>query len=104
MDVPSVFRWIMPALAAIQLVYAVRALRPALRAEPGGRVDPWLAFADPLAGAAVSVAMAAGNLTAFLCGTAVLGPILTWQLVRGFRPGGSRASSAGQAEGPARPA
>lgn len=80
----------MPAFAAIQLVYAVRALRPALRAEPGRRVDPWLTFADHLVGAAVSVAMATGNVTALLCGLAVLGPVLTWQLARHLRSGGSQ--------------
>ncbi|MGW6573946.1 hypothetical protein ACWGAN_17425 [Streptomyces sp. NPDC054945] len=89
MDVPSVFRWILSALAAIQLLYALRALRPALRAESGRRVDPWLTFADHAVGAAVSAALAAGNFTAFLCASAVLGPILLWQLVRRFRPGGS---------------
>ncbi|MFD4743113.1 hypothetical protein ACFWNQ_37890 [Streptomyces virginiae] len=89
MDVPTVFRWILPALAAIQLVYALRALRPALRAEPGRRVDPWLTFADHAVGAAVSAALATGDLTALLFGGAVLGPILTWQLVRHLRAGGS---------------
>ncbi len=69
-------------MAAVQLVYAVRALRPALRAVPGERVDPWLAFADPAVGAPVSVALAADHLTAFLYGMAVLGPVLTWQLIR----------------------
>ncbi|MCX4962262.1 hypothetical protein [Streptomyces virginiae] len=89
MDVPTVFRWILSACAAIQLFYALRALRPALRAEPGRRVDPWLTFADHTVGAAVSVALATGNLTALLCGLAVLGPIMTWQLVRHLRAGGS---------------
>ncbi|WP_371592676.1 hypothetical protein [Streptomyces virginiae] len=88
MDVPTVFRWILPALAAIQLVYALRALRPALRAEPGRRVDPWLTFADHAVGAAVSAALVTGNLTAFLCALTALGPILTWQLVRHLRSGG----------------
>ncbi len=83
------FRWILAAFAAIQLFYALRALRPALRAEPGRRVDPWLTVADHAVGAAASVALAAGDLTAFLYVSAVLGPILTWQLVRHFRPGGS---------------
>ncbi|WP_146228434.1 hypothetical protein [Streptomyces sp. CG 926] len=90
MDVPTVFRWILSAFAAIQLFYALRALRPALRAESGRRVDPWLTFADHAVGAAVSVALAAGNLTAVLYGSAVLGPILTCQLVRHLRPGGPR--------------
>ncbi len=70
------------AFAAVQLVYAARALRPALRSRPGERVDAWLAFADPAVGAPVSLALAFGNLTILLAGTAVLGPILTWQLVR----------------------
>lgn len=79
----------MPALAAIQLVYALRALRPALRAEPGRRIDPWLTVADHTVGATVSAALATGNLNALLCGLAVLGPIMTWQLVRHVRAGGS---------------
>ncbi|MER8095482.1 hypothetical protein [Streptomyces goshikiensis] len=82
MDIPSVGRWIMLALAAVQLVYAVRALRPALRARPGERVDAWLAFADPLAGVPVSLALAAGEIGLFLCGLAVLGPVMAWQLAR----------------------
>ncbi|MFE2550005.1 hypothetical protein ACFXGI_15850 [Streptomyces sp. NPDC059355] len=84
MDIPSVGRWILVALAVVQLVYAVRALRPALRSRPGERTDAWLAFADPAAGVPVSLALAFGNLTVFLAGMAVLGPILTWQLVRGI--------------------
>ncbi|MFJ7774364.1 hypothetical protein [Streptomyces yangpuensis] len=91
MDIPSAARWFLLAVAAVQLVYAVRALRPALRAAPGERVDAWLAFADPAVGAPVSVALAADHLTAFLCGTAVLGPVLTWQLIRSF--GRARASA-----------
>ncbi|MFD6938099.1 hypothetical protein ACFWAP_18370 [Streptomyces goshikiensis] len=82
MDIPSVGRWIMLALAAVLLVQAVRALRPALRARPGERVDAWLAFADPLAGVPVSLALAAGEIGLFLCGLAVLGPIMAWQLAR----------------------
>ncbi|MFD9471818.1 hypothetical protein [Streptomyces goshikiensis] len=90
MDIPSVGRWIMLALAAVQLVQAVRALRPALRARPGERVDAWLAFADPLAGVPVSLALAAGEIGLVLCGMAVLGPIMAWQLARSLlarRPG-----------------
>ncbi|MCX4525470.1 MULTISPECIES: hypothetical protein [unclassified Streptomyces] len=82
MDIPSVIRWIMAACAAVQLVYAVRALRPALSAQAGERVDAWLAFADPAAGIPVTLALAFGNWTLFLCGMALLGPVLTWQLIR----------------------
>ncbi|MEV6731845.1 MULTISPECIES: hypothetical protein [unclassified Streptomyces] len=82
MDIPSWGRWMFVAFAAVQLVYALRALRPALRSRPGQRVDAWLAFADPAVGAPVSLALAFWNLTALLAGMAVLGPILTWQLVR----------------------
>ncbi|MFD4134288.1 hypothetical protein [Streptomyces goshikiensis] len=83
MDIPSVGRWIMLALAVVQLVYAVRALMPALRARPGERLDAWLAFADPLAGVPVSLALAAGEIgVVFLCGLAVLGPIMACRLVR----------------------
>ncbi|MFC9815984.1 hypothetical protein ACFVJM_28435 [Streptomyces virginiae] len=92
MDIPSVGRWFLLAVAAVQLVYAVRALRPALRAAPGERVDAWLTFADPAVGVPVSVALAAGDLTAALCGTAVLGPVLIWQLLRRVRPGGLRGA------------
>ncbi|MEV0987624.1 hypothetical protein [Streptomyces sp. NPDC049949] len=84
MDIPSAARWLLLAAAAAQFVYAVRALRPALRSRPGERVDPWLAFADPAVGVPVSLALAFGNLTAFLAGMAVLAPVLTWQLVRGI--------------------
>ncbi|MFI5665644.1 hypothetical protein [Streptomyces sp. NPDC051704] len=84
MDIPSAARWLLLAAAAAQLVYAVRALRPALRSRPGERTDAWLAFADPAAGVPVSLALAFGNLTVFLACMAVLGPILTWQLVRGI--------------------
>ncbi|WP_030156063.1 hypothetical protein [Streptomyces sp. NRRL S-244] len=82
MDIPSAARWLLLAAAAAQFVYAVRALRPALRSRPGERVDPWLAFADPAVGVPVTLALAFGNLPALLAGLAVLGPILTWQLVR----------------------
>ncbi|MFI6150153.1 hypothetical protein [Streptomyces sp. NPDC051109] len=82
MDIPPAGRWILLALAAIQLVYAVRALRPALRSRPGRRVDPWLAFGDHAAGVAVSLALASGNVTAFLVAMAVLGPLLAARLVR----------------------
>ncbi|MFE5541265.1 hypothetical protein [Streptomyces sp. NPDC056492] len=82
MDIPSAARWLLLAAAAAQFVYAVRALRPALRSRPGARIDPWLSFADPAAGVPVALALAAGNLPAFLAGLAVLGPVLTWQLVR----------------------
>ncbi|MGW8779117.1 hypothetical protein ACWGNM_13715 [Streptomyces sp. NPDC055796] len=82
MDIPSAARWLLLAAAAAQFVYAVRALRPALRSRPGERVDPWLAFADPAVGVPVTLALAFGNLPALLAGLVVLGPILTWQLVR----------------------
>ncbi|WP_406182235.1 hypothetical protein [Streptomyces sp. NBC_01006] len=82
MDIPSAGRWILLAFAAIQLVHAVRALRPALRSRPGERVHPWLEFADPAAGVPVALALAFGNLTAFLVAMAVLGPILAARLVR----------------------
>ncbi|KOU18796.1 hypothetical protein ADK52_29625 [Streptomyces sp. WM6372] len=82
MDIPSAARWLLLAAAAAQFVYAVRALRPALRSGPGERVDPWLAFADPAVGVPVTLALAFGNLTAFLVAMAVLGPILATQLVR----------------------
>lgn len=72
----------MLALAAIQLVYAVRALMPALRARPGERLDAWLAFADPLAGVPVLLALAAGEIGLALCGMVVLGPIMACRLVR----------------------
>lgn len=102
MDIPSVGRWLLLALAAVQFVYAVRALRPALRAVPGERVDAWLAFADPALGTPVSVALAAGELTAALCGTALLGPVLTGQLLRGFRARNLRGAGAtpGPVSGP----
>ncbi|MEU8937082.1 hypothetical protein OHU17_25750 [Streptomyces goshikiensis] len=85
MDIPSVGRWIMLALAAVLLVQAVRALRPALRARPGERVDAWLAFADPLAAVPVSLAPAAGEIGFLLCGLAVLGPIMAWRLARSLQ-------------------
>ncbi|MFE9463730.1 hypothetical protein ACFYNW_08690 [Streptomyces virginiae] len=100
MDIPSVGRWLLLAVAAVQLVYAVRALRPALRAGPGERVDAWLTFADPAVGAPVSVALAAGDLTASLYGMVVLGLVLTCQLVRRFRPG--HPAGAGTTPGPER--
>ncbi|MFG2993051.1 hypothetical protein ACGFZK_27765 [Streptomyces sp. NPDC048257] len=89
MDIPSVGRWLMLALAAIQIVYAVRALKPALRSRPGQRVDARLALADHVGGAAASVALAAGDLTALLCALVALGPVMTWQLVRHLRRDGA---------------
>lgn len=81
-DIPSAARWLLLAAAAAQFVYAVRALRPALRSRPGARLGAWLAFADPAVGVPVTLALAFGNLPAFLAGMAVLGPVLAWQLVR----------------------
>ncbi|KJY39755.1 MULTISPECIES: hypothetical protein [unclassified Streptomyces] len=82
MDIPSAGRWILTALAAVQLGYAVRALRPALRSRPGARLDAWLAFADPAVGVPVTLALALGNLPALLAGLAVLGPVLACRLYR----------------------
>ncbi|MEU6315199.1 hypothetical protein [Streptomyces sp. NPDC047014] len=90
MDIPTPVRWLMVALAAVQLAYALRALRPALRAAPGERTDPWLALADHALGIPVALALAAGHLTVFLYATAALGPVLTWQLLRHLRPAPGR--------------
>ncbi|MFD7085059.1 hypothetical protein ACFYXV_22815 [Streptomyces sp. NPDC002181] len=90
MDIPSAARWLLLAAAAAQFVYAVRALRPALRSRPGARLDAWLSFADPAVGVPVTLALAAGNLPAFLAGLAVLGPVMACRLLRAFlarRPG-----------------
>ncbi|APU39944.1 MULTISPECIES: hypothetical protein [unclassified Streptomyces] len=100
MDIPSAVRWFLLAVAAVQLVHAVRALRPALRAAPGERVDAWLAFADPAVGAPVSVALAADHLTAFLCGMAVSGPVLAWQLIRSARASAANGRTPAATPGP----
>ncbi|MFE2874379.1 hypothetical protein ACFXG6_23050 [Streptomyces roseus] len=84
MDIPSAARWLLTAAAAAQFVYAVRALRPALRSRPGERLDGWLAFADPAVGVPVTLALACGNLPAFLAGLAVLGPVTACRLLRAF--------------------
>ncbi|MEU8843357.1 hypothetical protein AB0D97_30255 [Streptomyces roseus] len=65
-------------------MYAVRALRPALRSRPGERLDGWPACADPAVGVPVTLAPAWGNLPVFLAGLAVLGPVVTCRLLRAF--------------------
>ncbi|MBT2405914.1 MULTISPECIES: hypothetical protein [unclassified Streptomyces] len=87
MEIPAAFRWIMLAFAAVQLLLAVRALRPALRAEAGQRIDRWLAFADQFLGAPVSLALAFGAFDVLFPLLVLLGPVLTWQLVRSFQSG-----------------
>ncbi|NXY95587.1 hypothetical protein HYE82_14550 [Streptomyces sp. BR123] len=85
MDIPLALRWLLLALALVQLGYAVRALRPALRAEPGHRTGPWLTFGDRLLSAPVPAVLALGRIDLLVYVLLPLGPVLGWQLVRGLR-------------------
>ncbi|MCJ0868202.1 hypothetical protein [Streptomyces sp. AP-93] len=85
MTIPAVFFWILLAFAAVQLVYAARALPRALRAGPGARTDPWLTFTDHVLSIPLTVFLALGEMEAAFYATLLLGPVLTWSLVRSFR-------------------
>ncbi|MET9857024.1 hypothetical protein ABZY57_29345 [Streptomyces sp. NPDC006450] len=85
MSIPTVFFWSLLALAAVLFLYAARALPRALRAEPGARTDPWLTFADHALSIPPPVALALGEGEAAFYAMLLLGPVLTWSLVRSFR-------------------
>ncbi|MEU2393671.1 hypothetical protein [Streptomyces sp. NPDC007369] len=85
MEIPLALRWLLLALALVQLLNAVWFLRPALRAEPGQRTGPWLTFADQLLGVPVAVALAFGRLDLLLYALLPLGPVVGWQIVRALR-------------------
>lgn len=85
MSIPPVFFWILLALAAVLLFHAARALPRALRAELGARTDPWLTFADHVLSVPPTVALALGEMEAAFYATLLLGPVLTWSLVRSLR-------------------
>ncbi|MEU6868446.1 hypothetical protein ABZ924_35325 [Streptomyces sp. NPDC046876] len=85
MDAPVVGRWLLLALALIQLVSSVRDLRHGLRAGVGERTDRWLAFADHLVGVPACTALAFGWLELFLYVMVVAAPVFIWRLVRNLR-------------------
>lgn len=89
MHIPTAFFWLLSALAALQLFHAARALPRALRAGPGARTGPWLAFTDHVLSVPLTVGLALGNLTVAFYGTLLLGPVLTWSLIRGIRSAGA---------------
>lgn len=94
MSIPTVFFWILLAIAAALLVSAVRALPRALRAEPGARIDPWLTFADHVLSIPPAVALALGEGEAAFYASLLLGPVLAWSLFRSFSSFSSSRSSA----------
>lgn len=96
--IPAVFFWILLALAAALLISAARALPRALRAAPGARTDPWLTFADHVLSIPPAVALALGEMEAAFYATLVLGPVLTWSLVRSFRSASTSPSTSASKE------
>ncbi|MFD0271488.1 hypothetical protein ACFVGY_33695, partial [Streptomyces sp. NPDC127106] len=112
MEIPLALRWLLLALALVQVLNAVRALRAAVRAEPGQRTDPWLTFADQLLGVPVLAVLALGRLDLLLYALLPLGPVFGWQIVRTLRsrpppapapPPGGGAGGGGGGGGPRRP-
>ncbi|WP_371615504.1 hypothetical protein [Streptomyces sp. NBC_00454] len=93
MHIPTAFFWILLALAALQVLSAARALPRALRAEPGARTDRWLTFADHLLSVPSIVGLALGDITLAFYGMLLLGPVLTWSLIRSFRSAGRAGTS-----------
>ncbi|MEW2416166.1 hypothetical protein AB0953_20925 [Streptomyces sp. NPDC046866] len=85
MDVPVAARWLLLALALVQLVVSAGELRRVLRAEPGERTDRWLAFADRVVGVPACTALAFGWLDLFLYVMVVAGPVMAWRLARNLR-------------------
>ncbi|MFE9564998.1 hypothetical protein ACFYM0_28250 [Streptomyces sp. NPDC006487] len=94
MSIPPVFFWLLLVFAAVLLFHAARALPRALRAERGARTDPWLTFADHALSVPLTVALALGEMRAAFYGTLLLGPVLTWSLVRSLRRGAGAAPKA----------
>ncbi|MEU3775246.1 hypothetical protein AB0F11_18915 [Streptomyces sp. NPDC032472] len=85
MHILDVARWLLLALALHQLVFAVRDLRPALRAEGAERTDRWLDFADHLLGVPSCAALAFGWFDLFLYLMVAAAPVAIWRLIRNIR-------------------
>ncbi|MFD8412444.1 MULTISPECIES: hypothetical protein [unclassified Streptomyces] len=85
MDIPLALRWLLLALALVQLVCAARTLRSALRAEPGRRTDRWLTFADQLLSVPAPAVLALGRIDLLPYVLLPLGPVVGCQLVRTLR-------------------
>ncbi|MFE2142013.1 hypothetical protein ACFXA3_09735 [Streptomyces sp. NPDC059456] len=87
MNIPVAARWALLALALLQFLLAVRALRRALRARPGRRTGPWLDTADHGLGVLLAVSLATpGAYDGFALGALLLlAPVIVWKGVRDVR-------------------
>ncbi|WP_327283033.1 hypothetical protein [Streptomyces sp. NBC_01205] len=100
MNIPVVARWALLALALLQFLLAVRALRRALRARPGQRTGPSLDAADHGIGVVLATALAYPHGTLAFCTMLLLGPVIVWKGVRDVRARREARAATG-ATGPA---
>ncbi|MFD7836780.1 hypothetical protein [Streptomyces sp. NPDC059761] len=102
MNIPVAARWALLAVALLQFLLAVRALRRALRARPGEKTGPWLDTADHGLGVPLAASLATpGAYDVFALGALLLlAPVIVWKGVRDARARREAKAAAG-ATGPA---
>ncbi|MCJ1681276.1 hypothetical protein MTF65_28765 [Streptomyces sp. APSN-46.1] len=106
MDIPDWLRWIMLALAPVQLLFAYRAVRLLLGAERGERTGRWLDVADSSLNLVVICALGLGSITVLVVAAPVMLAVLTWKGVRDVlsrraTKAAAPATGAGATAGPA---
>ncbi|MFF8280139.1 hypothetical protein ACF05T_29315 [Streptomyces lateritius] len=85
MDIPVAFRWVLLALAVLQLLSLIPILRRTRRAEPARRTEARLDLLDAASGLTLMTGLALGNSTVMLCGLVLMGSAIAAKGVRTLR-------------------
>lgn len=84
-DIPVAFRWVLLALAVLQLLSLIPILRRMRRAEPARRTEARLDLLDAASGFTLMAGLALGNSAVMLCGLVLMGSAIAAKGARTLR-------------------
>ncbi|MFF1417997.1 hypothetical protein [Streptomyces sp. NPDC058280] len=85
MDIPVAFRWLLLALAVLQLLSLIPVLRRMRQPEPGARTEARLDLLDAASCLALLVGISLGNNAVMLGGFIFMGSVIVVRGVRSLR-------------------
>ncbi|WP_329124844.1 hypothetical protein [Streptomyces sp. NBC_01353] len=87
MDIPVAFRWVILALAVLQLFSLVSIPRRMRRPETGRRAEARLDLLDVSSGWVAIVGLMLGNTMVMFCGLAFMGSVIAVKAIWSIRAG-----------------